>query len=127
MNLSDLNLLTAAPLSRPATNTATVTGSGFDLQPYEGVLKVVQEVGTVSGTTPTLDGKIQDSADNSTFADVSGLAFTEVTASNNSQSLQVDTRSVRRYIRFVGTIGGTTPSFAMAVEIFGGKKRLGSL
>ena len=125
MNLIDLNILTATPLSRPATSTATVTGTGVDLVAYEGVLKVTQEVGAVSGTTPTLAGKIQDSADNSAWADVAGLAFTQVTAANSSQSLQVDTRSVRRFIRYVGTIGGTTPSFANAVQMIGATKRLG--
>jgi hypothetical protein len=87
---------------------------------------IVQDVGTVSGTTPTLDGKIQDSADNSAFADVTGYTFTQVTASTSLQSLNVDTRKVRRYIRYVGTIAGTTPSFSMDVVAVGQKQVVGS-
>ena len=79
-------------------------------------------MGAVSGTTPTLDGKIQDSADGATFADVTGLTYTEVTVSTNAQAIQVDTRAVRRYVRYVGTIAGTTPSFAVCVHALAEKK-----
>ena len=122
MNISDLNALSGLSLSAPAAQTATVTGSGVDLQQFLGVLKLTQEVGVVSGTTPTLDGKIQDSADNASFADVSGLTFTQVTASTSLQHIAIDTRAVRRYIRYVGTIGGTTPSFGLSVRAVGLKK-----
>ena len=124
MNISDLNALTASPLERPAAKTATFNSSSVDLQQYNEGAKVMVEVGAVTGTAPTLDGKVQDSADNVSFADVSGLAFTQVTTSNNSQSIAVDTRAVRRHIRYVGAIGGTTPSFTMAVQVIGKKKLL---
>ncbi|MFA6131386.1 MAG: hypothetical protein WC730_03960 [Patescibacteria group bacterium] len=108
---------------RPVTATATATGTGVDTMGYNDAM-VALEVGVVSGTSPTLDVKIQDSADNSTFADVSGLTFTQVTASNNSQVLRVsglNTSTRRRYLRAVGTIAGTTPSFAFGVEILLGR------
>ncbi len=108
---------------RPQAATATVTGGGVDTQGYNSAMAVL-EVGAVSGTTPTLDVKIQDSADNVSFADVAGLTFTQVTASNNSQVLRIDglnTPQHRRYLRAVGTIGGTTPSFALAIEVLLGR------
>lgn len=108
---------------RPVTATSTATGTGVDTFGYNDAM-VALEVGAVSGTSPTLDVKIQDSADNSTFADVTGLTFTQVTASNNSQVLRVsglNTSTRRRYLRAVGTIGGTTPSFAFGVEILLGR------
>ncbi|MEW6304687.1 MAG: hypothetical protein AB1705_14525 [Verrucomicrobiota bacterium] len=115
--------LTAASLSAPAAQTSTVTGAAVDIRDYHGKLKVMQNVGTVSGTSPTLDGKIQDSADGSTgWADVSGATFTQVTASTNHQSIGVDTRACKRYIRYVGTIAGTSPSFQLAVEFVGQKQ-----
>lgn len=115
--------LNAASLSNIAARTSTVTGSAVDLQGYQGKLKVMQNVGTVSGTTPTLDGKLQDSADGSTgWADVTGATFTQVTAADSLQSIGVDTRAVKRYVRYVGTIGGTTPSFTMGVTFVGSKQ-----
>ena len=113
------NELSYTSVSNIAAKTSSFNSSGVDLVGQIGKVVIVQNVGTVSGTTPTLDGKIQDSDDNSTFADVSGYTFTQVTASNSLQTLAVDTRLVRRYIRYVGTIGGTTPSFTMGVELIG--------
>ena len=78
-----------------------------------------EDVTTVSGTTPTLDGKIQDSADDSSYADVATYTFTQRTATGAPATLKIDKRKVRRYIRYVGTIAGTTPSFALSVVAHG--------
>lgn len=115
--------LTLQVLSDIAARTSTVTGSAVDIRDYTGRIKVLQLVGTVSGTSPTLDGKIQDSADGSTgWADVTGATFTQVTASNSSQSIGVDTRACKRYIRYVGTIAGTSPSFMVGASFIGKKQ-----
>ena len=53
----------------------------------DGPCFAVQTVGTVGGTTPSITGKIQESADNSTWTDVANAAFTAVTASNNVQAI----------------------------------------
>ena len=107
------------------TYTADASGAGADLQGYQGVLKIVLDSGAGGGTTPTLDVKIQDSADNSnpTFADVSDKVFTQVTeASASIQSLAIDTRAIRRYIRAVIAITGTSPTFGFAVAVIGQKQ-----
>lgn len=109
--------LTLTQHSNIAARTATVTATGLDLRGYKGVVKVCQLVGVVSGTTPTLDGKIQQSPDNSTWVDVAGATFTQVTASDSYQSIGVDLRKTGGYIRYVGTIAGTTPSFTMGVTL----------
>lgn len=123
MNISDLNVLTATALVRASANTATVTSAAFDLSQYIGVLKVSQYVGAVAGTnSPTLAGGFQDSADGITYAPVAAYAFAPVTAANTDQSIQVDTRACRRYLQYVGTISGTTPSFTIHVDAIGEKK-----
>jgi hypothetical protein len=73
-------------------------------------------------TTPTLDVKIQESDDNTTFTDIVGATFVQVTASNNLQAI-VFLRS-KRYCRAVATIAGTTPSFTCSSWIMEQKKRL---
>lgn len=98
-------------------NTAAATGSGVDLKDYEGPVIIVQNHGTSTGT---LDGKIQDSADNSSFADVSGLTFTQSTTTADIQSLVVQSKQVRRYIKYVGTVG-TGPQ-VVGVSMTGVKK-----
>ena len=98
-------------------NTAAATGSGVDLRDYEGPVLIVQNHGTSTGT---LDGKIQDSANNSSFADVSGLTFTQSTTTADIQSLVVQSKQVRRYIRYVGTI--VTGPQVVGVSLSGVKK-----
>lgn len=64
-----------------------------------------------SGTSPTLDVKIQHSVDNSVWADL--LTFTQATAATSER--KTSTGAVNRYVREVRTIGGTSPSFTYAV------------
>jgi len=104
------------------TYTGSANGAIVDLQGYQGKLKVVLNSGSGGGTNPTLDVKIQDSADGSSFTDVSGLTFTQVGSSASIQSLAVDTRAVRRYIRAVLTISGTSPSFGLSITAVGQKQ-----
>lgn len=114
---------TSKTLLAPAARTSTTNGTGLDISTYEGLALVQLANGTTSGTSPTLDVKIQDSADNSTFADVSGYSFSQVTAAlSDPSTLKIDLRNVRQYIRAVATIGGTTPSFACAVTLVASKK-----
>lgn len=102
---------------RPVTATASANGTGVDTQGYSDAM-VVLEVGTVSGTTPTLNVKIQESDDNSSFSDVTGATFTQVSATGSSQVLRVTELNLvrKRYLRAVATIAGTTPSFAFGTE-----------
>lgn len=114
----NIQSVTALTLVAPSTRTATVTGTGVDLSPYVNTvntnLKIVADVGTVTGTTPTLDIKIQDSDDNSSFSDITGATFTQITATG-AGAVKIHTKTNKRYIRAVGTIAGTTPSFPLAI------------
>lgn len=112
-NSTTVSLLTAVS----AANTAAATGTGVDLLDYEGPVVIVQNHGVSTGT---LDGKIQDSADNSSFADVAGLTFTQSTTTADIKSLVVQSKQVRRYIRYLGTVG-TGPQ-VVSVSMTGVKK-----
>jgi|SRR3989344_944675 len=106
---------------RPQTATSTQTGAAIDTLGYNSA-SVALEVGAVSGTSPTLDVAIEESADGSTgWANVA--SFTQVTASNNSQAKRVDGlgTSRKRYLRTVATIAGTSPSFAFAINLLLGR------
>jgi hypothetical protein len=106
----------------PRTITGNHNGATGDLLAGDGRCFAIQQVGTVSGTSPTLAGKIQESADGTSWSDIAGATFTTVTATDNVQAITFD-RSLR-YVRYVGTVGGTSPSFAMAVVISEQKKQL---
>lgn len=114
---------TAVVLLPGAARTSSANGTGVDISDYEGMAEVVLNSGAGTGTTPTLDVKIQDSDDNSAFADVTGAVFAQVTnAAASLQKLVLNTDKCRKYIRAVATIGGTTPSFACGVEFMSVKK-----
>ena len=118
------NELSLEELAVSGARTATFTGTAVDISQYQGVLKVVLDSAAGTGTTPTLDGKIQtgDASDGSDAADVSGAAFVQIVAAVSKQAIGVDTRACKKYIRFVGTIAGTTPSFNFAVVAVGQKQ-----
>ncbi|MBO0699159.1 MAG: hypothetical protein J2P46_12255 [Zavarzinella sp.] len=106
----------------PATVNDTNVGSGIDMIDADGRCFAIQAVGTVTGTAPSLAGKIQESADNTTWTDVPNAAFTSVTASNNLQTLVFD--RTKRFLRHSRTVGGTSPSFGLGVLIGEQKKTI---
>ena len=73
----------------------------------------------MTGTTPTLDVKMQDSADGSTgWADISGATFAQVTdAADLTEMITFVVGDNKAFIRAVGTITGTTPSVSAGVAL----------
>ena len=119
-NLESVNLIAGHPT---ATRTATGQTSGIDVRDYDGDLVfVLDTTGGGSGSSPTLDVTIEDSADNSSFSALSGAAFTQVTGSASAQTLEVDANGCKRYVRVKYTIGGSSPSFTFSVNAIGLKK-----
>lgn len=127
MTLSDINgPLTQTSVSAIAARTSTVTTSAVDVRTYKGGLIVQQLTGAIAGTdTPTLAGKIQTSPDGTNdWADITGATFTAVTAADSFQKIGFVANETRGYIRYVGTITGTNPSFTMGVVLLGSKERV---
>lgn len=95
-----------------ATNGAgvdTTTSLSFGAQAY-------LQVTAFTGTDVTV--KIQDSADNTTFADVAGLAFTAVTAAPATQRIATaNTATIRRYVRAVTTTSGGFTAATFSVHL----------
>lgn len=119
----DIGSLPVTSLLPTAARTATANGTGVDAKDYIGIAAVVLDSGAGTGTTPTLDIKIQDSDDNTTFADLSpAVAFTQVVAGATVQRVALNLDAARRYIRAVSTITGTTPSFTYSVNLLGRKQ-----
>jgi hypothetical protein len=106
----------------PRTLSANVNGATIDLITGDGRCFAVQMVGTVTGTSPSLAGKMQESDDASSWSDISGATFTAVTASDNLQTISFD--RTKRYVRYVGTVTGTSPSFPTAALIGEQKKQV---
>jgi predicted secreted protein len=96
-----------------AAETSSTNGAGQDGGAASTNGWVAHLHVTAMSTPTTLDVKVQHSTDNSTWADLSGGAFTQVTTSTTSQRL-TGTGSVNRYTRYVSTIAGTSYTYAVA-------------
>lgn len=100
----------------PDAVAVTVTGNGTGIDLLAQVVAATwvfhAHVITITGTTPTVTLKVQDSADNVSFADLSGVTTTSINAAGAQRITGVGT--VRRYARVVHTITGTTPSVVYA-------------
>jgi hypothetical protein len=106
----------------PRTLTASANGTSADFIAGDGRCTALQITGTVGGTSPSLAGKIQESADNSNWTDVSGAAFAAVSSADNAQAISFD--RTKRFLRYVATVTGTSPSFPIAVVITQQKKQV---
>lgn len=96
-----------------ATHASATNGSSVDLGAVStlfGLSAWLQVVSLGSGT-PTV--KLQDSADNSTFADITGGSFGVVTAPSYSRLQTGVTATIRRYVRVATT--GTFSNLVLAV------------
>ena len=120
--LNALAQATSGELAAAARRTSTLTGTGIDVLEYEGVALVLLNASAGTGTTPTLDVKLQHSDDDSTYEDVTSGAFSQVTDAAETagvKAMKLKVSDLKRYLRIVGTIAGTTPSFDFGVEFVG--------
>jgi hypothetical protein len=107
----------ALQLLPSASRNASANGTGLDKLPYIGRGMVVVNIGAMTGTA---DVKIQDSADNITFADVAGAAMAQQ-AATAVVAFPVDLDSTQRYVRAVFTVGGGGTSL-IAVSLVAKKR-----
>ena len=120
--LNALAQATGVELAPAARRTSTLTGTGIDVLEYEGVALVLLNASAGTGTSPTLDVKLQHSDDDSTYEDVTSGTFTQVTDVAETAGVKVmklNVSDLKRYLRVIGTIAGTTPSFDFGVEFVG--------
>jgi hypothetical protein len=104
--------------SQLINSATTVNGTGFDRTGFNDIL-FTQNIGAASGTTPTLDTKIQESDELATgYTDIAAAAYesgavptqkTDADA-NTSTSFGVKATGLKAFLREVVTTGGT-PSF----------------
>jgi len=74
------------------------------------------QITAVSGSSPTLDAKVQHSADNSSWADL--ISMTQATALGAER--KTVTGTVNRYVRANFTVGGSSPSFTFMLGFYRG-------
>lgn len=94
------------------TDTTATNGASLDLAASASFgAQAHLQVTAVTGTSVTVG--IEDSADNATFAAVTGLAFTAATTRATQRLATANTATVRRYVRAVTTGTFTSASFSV--------------
>ena len=97
----------------PAVYTADSNGAGVDTKGYDDAMIIVN-AGDIdlASADETYVIELEESDDNSTFTDVSGVSVT-ITADDTVGVARVSELNVvrKRYLRLVLNVGGTTPSF----------------
>ena len=100
-----------------AAVTSTATSAAIDLKEYDGDVSLILTSAVGTGSSPTLDVKVQDSdASGGTYGDLTGAAFTQVTDSASMQVITFSKDEAKRYIKIVQTVGGSTPSFTFSIN-----------
>ena len=100
-----------------AAVTSTATSAAIDLKEYDGDVSLILTSAAGTGSSPTLDVKVQDSdTDGGTYGDLSGAAFTQVTDSASMQVITFSKDEAKPYIKIVQTVGGSTPSFTFSIN-----------
>ncbi len=140
LNTAIASVVNQQPSVAPQVASAgAINGASVDTQgiiggpPLSAAVDVTTGALTGGPTTETATIKVQDSADNATFADYipPGLAATPtavVAAANARGTLAVDLSGARRYLRVVCTVaftGGASPTMGVSAGFtFGGLKEL---
>ena len=99
-----------------ATDTNTTTGATRDDAAATATGWTAHlHVTAISSGSWTI--KLQDSADNSSWADVTGASFAALTAAGSQRLTSASgTTALRRYVRYVATVtGGSTPTITFAL------------
>ena len=106
-----------------AAVTSTATSAAIDLKEYDGDVSLILTSAAGTGSSPTLDVKVQDSDSSSgTYADLTGAVFTQVTDAVSMQVITFVKDEAKRYIKIVQTVGGSTPSFTFSINAVALKK-----
>ena len=105
-------------LAPTASRSSALDGTSVDLTDYDGDVVLILDV--ASGGTSTCTVTIQDSADNSSFANVSAafvrggtaqpsgtVSFSEVSTTASKQVIVLNKDGLRRYIKAVSAEAGT--------------------
>lgn len=96
-----------------ASVTATKNGNTIDLGATLMRLQGRLDVTAITGTTPTLTVKFQDSDDGTAWGDL--IQLPQITAVTTDLPFAIRTK--KRYLRYVMTISGTTPSVSMNLRL----------
>lgn len=121
-NLDIQNAMTHEVMDKAQRITSDTNGSSVDLRDYVGDPVVHINVGWSGGDADeTLDIKLQESDDDSTWSDA-GQSLSQIGNADAFNTMKLSQRGLKRHVRLVYTTGGTTPQYDIAASVAGFKQ-----
>jgi len=113
-----INEFKTAYTMAPAALAASANHTAVDLRSTGPEFTASLILGATTGTSTFLDVKLQESDDNSSYADISGATFTQKTQATGASLEQITVSNrTARYVRAVSVVAGTSPVFYSALLI----------
>ncbi len=105
-------------LTLTAQGSGTVTSGPITSAGKAGHVLVMVHVSAITGTTPTLNVSLEQSADGTSYSALAGSGVAQLTAVGNAVAYAYPTAN---YVRVTATVGGTTPAVSarVAALVFG--------
>jgi uncharacterized phiE125 gp8 family phage protein len=101
-----------APGAHGVAASFGLVGAAIEVLGYSVLVQL--EAGACE-TNGKVDAKLQDSDDGSTYADVSGGAFAQVTTANHNATYELAYTAGKRYLKVVATVTTATCSFGISI------------
>lgn len=119
-------------ISMQVAGNANGNGTTIDLQTYKGPVTFVRAVGQITsglGAAHLNFAYLKDSADNTTFTNVSGGAFAAVVNAANVSNvgldiLTIDSRALKRYVMAPIEVSGTNANVPLSIFAIAQKERV---
>lgn len=108
-----------------ATITADGLSAALDLQAYEGEIAIsLSTPGSTGNANNLLDANVHEAdASGGSYTAVTGSAFTQVGYNAAaSEKISLNSDEMKRFIKINFDVTGTSPSYPVAVHVFGYKK-----
>lgn len=117
----------------PGAVTASGNSVGIDLGDTGPAVTLLLNVGAITGTTPTMDLKLQSSKNDNVaspeaadaYADIPNASFAQLTSADTGVGVvsYAIVNRPERFVRLSYTVAGTTPSFTISGLILARKTR----
>lgn len=117
-----IDRLTATVLKPSARISATNTGSAVDISDYTGEVLLVLNSSATEGADHTSNVKLTHcDTEGGVYTDA-GVTFTAVTnAAASYQAKRISVDGLKKYVKVVNTLAGTSPFVTFGVELIGRK------
>jgi hypothetical protein len=114
MNTKPVSLLSASKL------TATNTGAAVEVGDYHGLAQVVLNASLMEAASTSAVVKLQHADTSSGSYTDAGIAFAAITDTDGKfQALGINADRLKKFVRVVSTLTGTTPAVTVSVTLVG--------